>query len=285
MSATTQERDTAIEQLPLPTGVVRTKRRRRFEWSKLNVLTGIAILVVLWEVLPRIGLVDPRALPPFSEIMVRLGQLAATPDFWGMVLSTIRTWIIGLAIASAGGFVLGLVIGLIPGARAFTHSTIEFLRPIPSVAFVPAVILVLGTGFQSGLVLITYAAVWPMLLQTLYGFDDIDPVARDTARSYGFNRRMTFLDLVWPSMLPYMFTGFRIAAGIALVLAVTAEMVIGTFGLGQGIALAENVGDTTKMYALAIITGVLGVLINIGTRALEKRTLRWHASVRNAETL
>lgn len=253
--------------------------------SRLNVLTGFVIVILIWEIVPRLGILDPHVFAPLSDVLVRLGQLSATPDFWGMLISTIRTWAIGLVIAVVGGFVVGFLIGLIPGARAFTHSTIEFLRPIPSVALVPAVILLVGSTFQSGVVLITYAAFWPMLLQTLYGLDDVDPVARDTARSYRFTWRMRVFDLVLPSVLPYVFTGFRISASIALVLAVTSEMVIGTFGLGQGIALSQSAGDTTKLYALVIVAGLLGVAVNIGTRALEKRTLHWHASVRNAEAL
>jgi ABC-type nitrate/sulfonate/bicarbonate transport system permease component len=267
---------------------LRPEGRRRGErglLSRLNVLTGFVILVVVWELVARLGVLDPHVFAPLSEILVRLGTLTTTPDFWGMLLSTVRTWALGLVIAIAGGFLLGLLIGLIPGARAFTHSTIEFLRPIPSVALVPAVILLVGGGFQSGLILITYAALWPMLLQTLYGLDDVDPVARETARSYRFSRWMTVRDLILPSVLPHVFTGFRISASIALVLAVTSEMVIGTFGLGQGIALAQSAADTTKMYALVIVAGLLGVVVNVGTRALEKRALRWHATVRNAEAL
>ncbi|WP_336630375.1 MULTISPECIES: ABC transporter permease [unclassified Microbacterium] len=259
------------------------RRADRGLLSRLNALTGFVLLIVAWELVARVGLIDPHVFAPLSEIVLRLGQLATTLEFWGMMMSTVRTWALGLAIAVVGGFVLGLLIGLIPGARAFTHSTIEFLRPIPSVALVPAVILLVGGGFQSGLILITYAALWPMLLQTLAGLDDVDPVARETARSFRFGRWMTVTDLVLPSVLPHLFTGFRISASIALVLAVTSEMVIGTFGLGQGIALAQSAADTTKMYGLVIVAGLLGVAVNLGTRTLEKRALRWHATVRNAE--
>lgn len=282
MTATTQSASLAEAPASRSGG---PRREQRGILGRLNVLTGFVILVVAWELVARLGILDPHVFAPLSEILLRLGQLATTPDFWGMVLSTVRTWALGLAIAVTGGFVLGLLIGLIPGARAFTHSTIEFLRPIPSVALVPAVILLVGGGFQSGLILITYAALWPMLLQTLYGLDDVDPVARETARSYRISRWMTIKDLVLPSVLPHVFTGFRISASIALVLAVTSEMVIGTFGLGQGIALAQSAADTTKMYALVIVAGLLGVAVNVGTRALEKRALRWHATVRNAEAL
>lgn len=253
--------------------------------GKANVLTGFVVLIAIWELAPRWGLIDREAFSPFSEVVRRLAHLATTSDFWVEVRSTLRTWVIGLAISTVGGVVLAALITVIPGARRYTHSTIEFLRPIPSVALIPAVILVVGTKYESGVVLITYAALWPMLLQTLAGFDDIDSVARDTARSFRFPVRLLATDLIWPSLLPYFFTGLRISASVALVLGVTGEMVIGTVGLGQGIAISQSAGDTPTMYALVLVTGVLGVLINIVFRSMEKRSLRWHSSVRNLEAL
>jgi ABC-type nitrate/sulfonate/bicarbonate transport system permease component len=253
--------------------------------GKANVLTGFAILIVIWELAPRWGLIDREAFAPFSAVVRRLAHLATTSDFWLEVRSTLRTWAVGLAISTVGGVVLAALIAVIPGARRYTHSTIEFLRPIPSVALIPAVILVVGTKYESGVVLITYAALWPMLLQTLAGFDDIDAVARDTARSFRFPARLLATDVIWPSLLPYFFTGLRISASVALVLGVTGEMVIGTVGLGQGIAIAQSAGDTPTMYALVLVTGVLGVLINVVFRKIEKRSLRWHTSVRNLEAL
>lgn len=259
--------------------------RLRVVLGRANVLTGFVILIAIWELAPRAGLIDREAFAPFSVVVERLAHLATTSDFWVEVRSTLRTWVIGLAIASAGGVVLAVLIAVIPGARRYTHSTIEFLRPIPSVALIPAVILVVGTKYESGVVLITYAALWPMLLQALAGFDDIDSVARDTARTFRFPMRLMATDLIWPSLMPYFFTGLRISASVALVLGVTAEMVIGTVGLGQGIAIAQSAGDTATMYALVLVTGLLGVLINIVFRAVEKRSLRWHPSVRSLEAL
>jgi ABC-type nitrate/sulfonate/bicarbonate transport system permease component len=174
------------------------------------------------------------------------------------------------------------VIGLVPGARKYTHSTIEFLRPIPSVALIPGVILIFGSRYQSGVVLITYAAFWQVLLQMLYGLGDVDAVARDTARSFRFSTRGFIVHVAWPTLLPFLFTGIRLAASIALVLAVTAEMVIGSYGIGRGIVVAQTSDAIPTMYALVIVTGLMGVTINVAARAIEKRVLRWHPSVRNA---
>lgn len=242
---------------------------------------GFALLAALWEAAPRTGLIFPGLLPPLSVVLVELGQLLLTAEFWLYVGSTLRTWALGLMLAVSSGIVAGLAIGLIPGARRYTHSTIEFLRPIPSVALIPGVILLFGTRYQSGIVLITYAAFWQVLLQMLYGLSDLDSVARDTARSFRFSRWGFVRHVAWPTLLPFLFTGVRLAAAMALVLAVTAEMVIGSIGIGRGIVIAQSSNAAATAYAMVIVTGLVGVAINLAARALEQRWLRWHPSVRN----
>jgi ABC-type nitrate/sulfonate/bicarbonate transport system permease component len=252
---------------------------------QLNSVSGFVLLAILWEAAPRLGVADPRFFPPFSTLLVELFNLVATLEFWAYLSSTMRTWAIGLAVATVAGVIAGLVISLVPGARRYTHSTIEFLRPIPSVALIPGVILIFGSRYQSGVVLITYAAFWQVLLQMLYGLNDVDAVARDTARSFRFSMTGFIVHVAWPTLLPFLFTGIRLAASIALVLAVTAEMVIGTFGIGRGIVIAQSSDAIPTMYALVIVTGLIGVGINVAARAIEKRVLRWHPSVRNATAL
>jgi ABC-type nitrate/sulfonate/bicarbonate transport system permease component len=249
---------------------------------RLAGVVGIIVLAVIWEAAPRLGAINPKFFPSLSTVLLQLAALLGTAEFWGFVASTARTWMLGLSIATVSGIVMGLFIGLTPGARKYTHSTIEFLRPIPSVALIPGVILLFGTRYQSGVVLITYAAFWQVLLQMLYGLNDIDSVARDTARSFRFSQWGYVRHVAWPTLLPYLFTGVRLAAAMALVLAVTAEMVIGSQGVGRGIMVAQASNATPEAYAYVLVAGLMGVAINAAARVLERRLLRWHPSVRNA---
>lgn len=262
-----------------------TPRRARPDTAALaRVMTtfaGVAVLALAWELAPRVGLINANFFPPLSGVLAKLGEIGVTPEFWGFLLATARTWALGLLIATVAGVVIGLFIGLTPGARMYTHSTIEFLRPIPSVALIPGVILLFGSRYQSGVVLITYAAFWQVLLQMLYGLNDIDSVARDTARSFRFTRLGFIRHLAWPTLLPFLFTGVRLAAAMALVLAVTAEMVIGSQGLGRGIVVAQMSNATPEAYAYVLVAGMMGVAINVAARLLEVRILRWHPSVRS----
>jgi ABC-type nitrate/sulfonate/bicarbonate transport system permease component len=243
-------------------------------------VAGLLGFAVLLELAPRLGLVPERYAPPTSRILATLAGQAAGQRFWLAVFDTVRTWLLGLAIAVALGIVLGVAIGSLPVLRAATSSTIEFLRPIPSVALIPLVVVLYGSTITSTLVLVVYAAFWQVLVQVLHGVADIDPVARDTARSYRLDRWDRVRYLVWPTALPYVATGVRLAATVALILTITGELVIGSPGLGQEIATARASGAVAVMYALIVVTGVFGVLANVATRAAERRALHWHPSMR-----
>ncbi|MEV6349511.1 ABC transporter permease subunit [Actinoplanes sp. NPDC051851] len=242
---------------------------------------GLAGLLVVIELLPRLGLVNPAYLPPTSKIAVALVDEAKTATFWQALGDTLTAWITGLTIAVVAGVVAGLVIGSVPVLRELTASTVEFLRPIPSVALIPLAVLLYGTEIGSSLLLICYAAFWQILVQVLYGVTDVDPVAEETARSYRFSTWGRVRHVLWPTALPYVFTGIRLAASVALVLAITAELVIGAPGLGKEIGVAQaSPGAEAIMYALIVVTGLLGVIINLLARTGERRLLAWHQSIR-----
>ncbi|MBT0768415.1 ABC transporter permease [Kineosporia sp. J2-2] len=243
-------------------------------------LLGLFAVGAVLEFLPRSGLVDRRYLPPASETAAELGGLLGTGAFWTATGQTLRGWVLGLLVAMAIGVVAGGIIGSVPVLREFTSSTIEFLRPIPSVALIPLVVLIWGSRPQSALTLVVYAATWQVLVQVLYGVADVDPVARDTARSYRFSRLSIARTVIWPTALPYVLTGFRLAAAVALILEITAELVIGVPGLGQAIGRAQSSGAVPRTYALVVVVGLIGVLVNLFARALERRLLHWHPSVR-----
>jgi ABC-type nitrate/sulfonate/bicarbonate transport system permease component len=246
-------------------------------WLGLAGALGFAALL---EVAPRVGLVPSRYAPPTSQIVAALGTQVREQRFWAALADTLRTWVTGLAIAVLAGVVLGVLIGATPFLRAATASTVEFLRPIPSVALIPLAVLLYGATRTSTLVLVVYAAFWQVLVQVLHGVADVDPVARETALSYRLGRWARVRWLVWPTALPYAMTGVRLAASVALILAITGELVIGSPGLGREIAIAQTSGAVPQMYALVLVTGLIGVAANLLTRGAERRALAWHPAVR-----
>ena len=256
--------------------------------TRRPVLGAVGLLgfLVVWQLVPMLGVVDREYLPYATDVGTRLAREVADLAFWRRLGLTMQAWAIGLAIAAVAALVLGTVIGLVPFLRRATHSTVEFLRPVPSVAIVPIAVIIQGISIRAALIITVYAAFWQMFVQVLYGVADVDVVARDTARSFGLTPAERLARLVLPSALPYVMTGLRLAASVALILAVTAEMVIGNPGLGTLITLSRSTpGDAAGLYAFVVVAGLLGVTINAVFRLIERRVLHWHQSIRGEEAL
>ncbi len=266
-------------------GRFRRGRRTRSLRKVALGLIGIVGFLVTWQLLPTLGLVDPRYFPTATATLAQLGEDLRDLEFWRNVGRTLTKWGLGLLIATVMATVLGTLIGLVPFLRRATHTTVEFLRPIPSVALIPLAVLLFGFQIQSALLIIVYASFWQVFIQVLYGVADVDAVARDTARSFGLSRGSRIVNLVFPTTLPYLMTGLRLGAAVALILAITAEMFIGNPGLGREIVFAQSAGNWPAVYALVIVTGLLGLAINMVFRAIERRSLSWHQSVRGEEVL
>ena len=241
---------------------------------------GIAFMIALGELLTRTEVISSRHFPPPTEMFAALADEVTTADFWAAVGNTMQGWAVGLAVACAIAIPAGIVIGSSALLYRSLRGVIEFLRPIPSVALIPLAVLIWGSGLESKVFLAAFAATWPLLMQTLYGVQDVDPVATDTARSFGFGRGQRLLYVTLPSAVPYIATGVRISAAVALILAVTAELVIGAPGLGREINIARQSEAVDVMYALIAVTGLLGWGVNVVFSRLERRVLHWHPSQR-----
>jgi ABC-type nitrate/sulfonate/bicarbonate transport system permease component len=241
---------------------------------------SIAAALALWELATRTGVIPERYISPASDTFARLFELLGEADFWTAVGNTLEGWALGLGIAAALAIPIGIVVGSSPVLYRSLRFVIEFLRPIPSVALIPLAVLVYGTGLESKVFLAAFASFWPLFVQTLYGVRDVDPVATDTARSFGLGGFERLWRIKLPSAVPYIATGIRISSAVALILSVTAELVIGSAGLGQAINVARSGGAVDLMYALIIATGIIGWLLNILTTRVERRVLFWHPSHR-----
>ncbi|WP_374953601.1 ABC transporter permease [Arthrobacter sp. Y81] len=257
------------------------RRVRKAPTKQLLGVAGILGFLVTWELISRLGIIDERYLPPASEVIAALVADFGLTAFWVSVGETMKAWFLGLLIAVVAAVLLGFIIGSSNFLRKATNSTVEFLRPIPSVALIPLAVLLFGVKIESSLLLIVYASFWQVLIQVLYGVADVDMVANNTAKTYGLGRMARIRYVVFPTALPYLMTGVRLAGAVALVLAITAELVIGSPGLGREIALAQSGGAISGMYALVLATGLIGVVINMLMRFIEKKTLAWHSSVRS----
>ena len=242
---------------------------------------SIASALAFWELVSRTGAISQKDLPAMSTTFRELWSLVQTSHFWFAFGDTVRGWALGLGLATALAVPIGIVLGSSDFAASAFRIPIEFLRPIPSAALIPLLFLTLGTTLKSEIFLATFGAFWPLLIQTMYGVRDVDPVALETARSFGVGRLERLYRITLPSSVPYIATGLRISSTVSLILAFTAELFMGTKGLGQEVNIAQAYGLEVQLYALALATGFLGVAIHLFFTTLERRALHWHASQRS----
>ena len=247
-------------------------------------LVAVLLLLALWELVVQIGLISETSIPPASAAIPELFAQLVEASLWKAIGNTLQGWVIGLGIAIAAGVPAGLLIGSSRWAYRAFRVPIEFLRPIPSVALIPLAVLIYGTGLaEQGL---------PRRVRVVLAAADPDDLRRPGRRPRGDRHRARVraraVRRMWrvtvPSAVPYIATGIRIASAVALILAVTAELVIGSAGLGREINSASSGGNVDLMYALILATGLLGWALNLAATAVEKRVLHWHPSQWGAVT-
>jgi ABC-type nitrate/sulfonate/bicarbonate transport system permease component len=261
-------------QLPAP---ARRGAARRLAWRLACIVAALGLA----QVLVTTGAIPSSAVSGPSAVFSALGGMVPSGSFWASAGATVASWAIGLTISLCIAIPAGLALGASDLAYRMSRFTIDFLRTIPPVALIPLALLLYGATQTMALVLIVFGSVWPVLLQSMYGVHQVDPVARDVAHAYQFRRRETIWGVVLPSAAPFVATGIRIAATMSLLLAVGAELIGDAPGLGQSISVAEQNGQVPQMYAYIVVSAVLGVLINLALLRLERRTLRWHAAHRS----
>lgn len=246
---------------------------------------GLLALFVIAELVSRSGIVSEAFLPPTSLVLLRVGELLIDPEFLGAVLATLYAWAIGLAICIVVSVTLGVVLGSSRALYSASRAVIEFIRPIPSVALIPLAMIVLGNDAEMKIALIVFSTSWPVLFNTIYGMHDVDPIAKLTAKSFGRGRLATLFTVSLPSAAPFIFTGIRIAASVALIVAISAELLAGASdGLGRWMLDAGATGNRPDLvYAATIIAGLIGLAINFLLVLIERRFLAWQPAIRQTD--
>jgi NitT/TauT family transport system permease protein len=246
----------------------------------LRRLIGLAAVLGLWEAVSRIGLVPAQFVPPPSTVLVRFAGLFTNDRFPADAASTLLSWVIAVGLATAIGVPAGLLLGSVRPLRLITGPVIEFLRPLPTVALIPLVILVLGSGAQTKITLATFACLWPILFNTMYAVGEIDRQILDTAKVFRTSRLRVFFAVMLPSVAPFVVTGVRLSASVALVVLVSTEFLNGgTVGVGQFVYIwGTTAGRMDVVFAATVFIGVAGYLVNVALLSGQRRWLGWAAT-------
>ncbi len=223
------------------------------------------------------------AVPPPSATLRALAAELRSGALSGEIGTTLTSYAEGLALAIAAGVALGIAIGSSRRLRDACSVLIEFLRPIPAVTLIPLAILFFGLGIPMRRFVIAYAALWPILINTLYGVRGSDRLLHDVARTSGVRGAGRLVWVTLPAALPSIATGIRVSASIALLVAVTAEFVTGTAGVGAYMQQQYAAYQLPEMYAAIVVTALLGYAINLVIRTAERRVVFWSAEERPAQ--
>ena len=202
----------------------------------------------------------------------------------GEIGFTLHAYLEGLALAILIGVTAGVLIGSSRMLLDASSVVIEFLRPIPAVALIPLAIVLFGTfGIAAHRFVVVFAAVWPILINTIYGVRGTDRMLHDVARTSGVGRAGRLFRVTLPAALPSIATGVRISAAIALLVCVTAEYFTGAGGIGAYMQDQYAALNAPELYAAVVLVSFLGYLVNVGLRAVQRRTLFWAGEERSAQ--
>ena len=243
---------------------------------------AVIALALLLEIVGRTGMVDPDRIPPTSRILDTLATDLQGETLQAAVWETFWTWMVGMVLATIVAVPTGILLGYSRILDASTFLTREFFRSVPTVTAIPFLILLFGVTPKLIIVLVVFSAAWPLVIQTVAGLEDIDPVTRDTARIYGLGPLAQFTKVVFPSALPQILTGFRLATGLGLAVSVAASIFAGGSGIGAAINSAANSGRADLMYGRILLIGLIAMCVSLALSRIERRALHWHPSTRES---
>lgn len=241
-------------------------------------LSGVILLVAIlaaWDLSARYKIIDLMSWPPFLDVFSRWLELMTSGELFSYLLPSLRRVALGYAYAVAVAVSAGLLVGYFRPVYNLLEPTLETLRPISVIALIPVIILFFGLGDAMKIFIIAYACFFPILLNTIAGVRDIDPVLVNTARTFGLTRWQTIRDVVVPAATPQIFTGMRISVGFSLMAMVAAEMLTGGDGIGAFILDSQRTFRIVDMYAGIIMLGIVGYILNRAFIAGENWLLRW----------
>jgi len=182
----------------------------------------------------------------------------------------------GYLLALVGGVVLGTLFGIVTPIEHATRPVLETLRAVPGVALLPIFIVLFGIDAQMKILLIAFGSFWPIFLNTIDGVRAVEPLLLDVSRVFRVGRARRLFRIVLPSAGPQIFAGARTALAIALIIMVVAETVGGSGGIGYFLLDAQRNFAITAMWGAILALGILGYVLNIFFRIIERRVLRWH---------
>lgn len=252
--------------------ILRRSPTRRGSTAPLRGLVPLIVLLVVWQLA---GNQRSPFFPPPHRWWTALSGLQGSGHLWPAVGSTALTFILGLAIATVIGTVVGILIGSVRSSERALNPVLDYMRNLPVAALVPVAAILLGTNTHMAVTIVAFSAVWPVILNSRTGVRELSPVLVSALENMSlgkWRRRAVLMGAALPSML----VGIRVAAPLALVVAILAEFVTNLSGLGSLLVNAQQQFVSAQVYGLLVVAGVLAFIVNVGVNLLEAPVLYRH---------
>jgi NitT/TauT family transport system permease protein len=218
-----------------------------------------------------------KVFPSPLSVEKGLMGLAQKHVLWTDIGDSLRRVAAGFGLAVVIGVPLGLVLGWYPAMNQVMNPTIQILRPISPIAWIPVAIIFFGVGDRAAIFLIFLSAFFPIVVASVSGVASVPTIFRRAGRNFGLSRIEVLAKVVFPAALPQILIGLRIALGVAWLVVVAAEMIAVDSGLGYLVIDSRNSGKRYDLVVAAmLVIGAIGLVLDLGFRRLERiRSVRW----------
>lgn len=245
--------------------------------SKNRILTIVSplVLLIIWEVLVRISVLDSRFFPAPTTILIAMWEMIKGGILFSDLKISLYRIFGGFLLGTIPGLLIGLTMGLFPIVKIILDPIIAATYPIPKLALMPLIMILLGLTEFEKMVVIALGTFFLVLMNTVAGVINLDKIYMDVAKNYGASKKNYYLTVALPGALPMIFTGLKLGMGMALLLIVAAEMNGASEGIGYRIWESYSIFNIPEMFVSFIIMSLLGYIFTILLDELEAVIIPW----------
>jgi NitT/TauT family transport system permease protein len=260
--------------------VVEPGRGRRLAGTAAPPLIGIAAALVLWQAVSAmhfLGLWTTQISDPAGVVSAGW-DMTSSGELWTNAKGSLEAFAIGFALSAAVGIPIGMAMGWNRTVRQLLEPPMTALNATPRLALLPVIVVWLGIGVKSTVVIVFLDAVIPVIINGMAGIRDVDVKLVQVARSFGANRRELFRNVLLPASTPALLTGIRLGVARGVLGVIVAQLYVSTVGIGH---LISNYGEqfqTDQIMFLVLLVAVFAYIMNLGLARVERRFESWRGT-------
>jgi NitT/TauT family transport system permease protein len=244
-------------------------------WERLTGVLSPLLLLLIWELCARTGVIDTRFFPAPTSIAAKLVELAESGELWSNLSASLQRLLWGTLAGGIPALAIGIVMGLYRPLRAAIDPLISATYPVPKSAILPLVLLIFGLGETSKIVMVALGVFYPVVINTVTGVQQIDKIYLDVGKNFRASRWQTFRTIALPGALPSIMAGVKLGIGMGLILIAISEMVGSKNGIGFMIWDAWQVLSVETMYVGLVVISILGFVLTLILNEVEGWVLPW----------